>query len=155
MVHVKTLQSSSESHGSKAASFDVAATLNMHRSDSGRVGLAQAGLCDKRSWLLRLQVRPGLPEGTQFVFKEEGDIGGKQKAGPVGYVLKAQPHSRFTCSGSDLLYTAHIPLVHSLCGTALPVETLDGRCGVLTCTLNITFMLTPFISSCAPHPTPL
>lgn len=73
------------------------------------------------------QVRAGLPEGTQFVFDNEGDLGPKHKAGPVAYVLKAQPHSRFTCSGSDLMYTAQIPLVHSLCGTSLPVETLDGR----------------------------
>ena len=73
------------------------------------------------------QVRPGLPEGTQFVFDKEGDVGPKNKAGPVGYILKAQQHPRFTCKGSDLLYTAQIPLYQALCGTALPVETLDGR----------------------------
>ena len=74
-----------------------------------------------------LQVRPGLPEGTQFVFNNEGDVGPKQKAGPVAFVLQAQPHARFTCTGSDLLHTAQIPLYQSLCGTALPIETLDGR----------------------------
>lgn len=61
------------------------------------------------------------------MFNNEGDVGPKQKAGPVAYVLKAQPHVRFTCTGSDLLYTAQIPLYQSLCGTALPIETLDGR----------------------------
>lgn len=61
------------------------------------------------------------------MFNNEGDVGPKQKAGPVTYVLKAQPHARFTCSGSDLLHTAQIPLYQSLCGTALPIETLDGR----------------------------
>ncbi|KAL3149371.1 Major surface glycoprotein G [Trebouxia sp. C0010 RCD-2024] len=80
---------------------------------------------------LNIVVRPGLPEGTQFVFNNEGDVGPKQKAGPVAYVLKAQPHARFTCTGSDLLHTAQIPLYQSLCGTALPIETLDGR------TLNV------------------
>ncbi len=74
-----------------------------------------------------VQVRPGLPEGTQFVFDKEGDVGPKNKAGPVMYVLKAQQHPRFTCKGSDLLYTAQIPLYQALCGTALPVDTLDGR----------------------------
>ena len=76
---------------------------------------------------MRVQVRPGLPEGTQFVFDKEGDVGPKNKAGPVMYVLKAQQHPRFTCKGSDLLYTAQIPLYQALCGTALPVDTLDGR----------------------------
>ena len=76
---------------------------------------------------LCVQVRPGLPEGTQFVFDKEGDVGPKNKAGPVMYVLKAQQHPRFTCKGSDLLYTAQIPLYQALCGTALPVDTLDGR----------------------------
>ncbi len=74
-----------------------------------------------------VQVRPGLPEGTQFVFDKEGDVGPKNKAGPVMYVLKGQQHPRFTCKGSDLLYTAQIPLYQALCGTALPVDTLDGR----------------------------
>ncbi len=76
-------------------------------------------------------MRPGLLEGTQFVFDKEGDVGPKNKAGPVAYVLKAQPHPRFTCKGSDLLYTAQIPLYQALCGTALPVETLDGRYAVV------------------------
>ncbi|DBA97177.1 TPA: Major surface glycoprotein G [Trebouxia sp. C0004] len=76
---------------------------------------------------LSIDVRPGLPEGTQFVFEKEGDVGPKNKAGPVMYVLKAQQHPRFTCRGSDLLYTAQIPLYQALCGTALPVDTLDGR----------------------------
>ncbi len=74
-----------------------------------------------------VQVRPGLPEGTQFVFDKEGDVGPKNKAGRVMYVLKAQQHPSFTCKGSDLLYTAQIPLYQALCGTALPVDTLDGR----------------------------
>ncbi len=74
-----------------------------------------------------VQVRPGLPEETQFVFDKEGDVGPKNKAGPVMYVLKGQQHPRFTCKGSDLLYTAQIPLYQALCGTALPVDTLDGR----------------------------
>ena len=74
-----------------------------------------------------MQVRPGLPEGTQFVFEREGDISPKNKAGPVIYVLKAQPHPRFSSKGSDLLHTAQIPLYQALCGTALPIETLDGR----------------------------
>ncbi|KAA6428084.1 MAG: radial spoke 16 [Trebouxia sp. A1-2] len=63
---------------------------------------------------LSIDVRPGLPEGTQFVFDKEGDAGPKNKAGPVTYVLKAQQHPRFTCKGSDLLYTAQIPLYQAL-----------------------------------------
>ena len=74
-----------------------------------------------------MQVRAGLPEGTQFVFERQGDVGPQNKAGPVVYVLKALPHARFSSRGSDLLYTAHIPLYQALCGTALAVETLDGR----------------------------
>lgn len=61
------------------------------------------------------------------MFEREGDVSPKNKAGPVVYILKAQPHPRFSSRGSDLLHAAQIPLYQALCGTALPIETLDGR----------------------------
>lgn len=99
-----------------AAACEQVASPNKHSSSRVR----QLCAC--------MQVRPGLPEGTHFVFEREGDVGPKNKAGPVAYVLSALPHARFSSRGSDLLYTAQIPLYQALCGTALPVETLDGRC---------------------------
>ena len=88
-------------------------------------------------------MRAGLVEGTQFVFDKEGDVGPKNKAGPVVYILQAQPHPRFTCKGLDLHYTAQIPLYQALCGTALSVDTLDGRCDAVLCLASFTLSAGP------------
>lgn len=74
-----------------------------------------------------VQIKPGMPEGTQFVFKGEGDMAPNVAPGSVVFVLKCQPHDRFSRRCADLLHEATIPLYQALAGTSLPIQTLDGR----------------------------
>ncbi len=57
----------------------------------------------------------------------EGDVTGKQAAGPVAFVLKGAPHPRFSRRGADLLHNVKLPLWQALVGGAVPVLTLDNR----------------------------
>jgi DnaJ-class molecular chaperone len=45
----------------------------------------------------------------------------------VVFQLVTAPHPHFTRRGYDLVYTAKIPLVASLCGDMLTIPTLDAR----------------------------
>ena len=76
-----------------------------------------------------IQVKPGLPDGTQFVFQREGNQTPATEPGPVVFVLRSEKHPRFSRHGADLLHTATIPLNEALTGTSLPVMMLDGRWG--------------------------
>lgn len=76
---------------------------------------------------LTIDVKPGLPDGTQFVFQREGNQTPATEPGPVVFVLRSEKHPRFSRRGADLLHTATIPLNEALTGTSLPVLMLDGR----------------------------
>ena len=78
-----------------------------------------------------MQVKPGLPDGTQFVFQREGNQTPATEPGPVVFVLRSEKHPRFSRQGADLLHTATIPLNEALTGTSLPVLMLDGRWGIV------------------------
>ena len=53
---------------------------------------------------LVIDVKPGLPSGTRFVFEGEGNKTLKKEAGPVVFVLKPLPHSTFQRRGVDLVH---------------------------------------------------
>lgn len=48
-------------------------------------------------------------------------------AGPVVFSLKSSKHKVFRRKGNDLVHHAVLPLHQALCGTSLPIKTLDGR----------------------------
>ncbi|GMH42950.1 hypothetical protein BSKO_10872 [Bryopsis sp. KO-2023] len=76
---------------------------------------------------LTIDVKPGLPDGTIFVFEGEGHVSPNTIPGPVVFVLKSEKHPRFSRSASDLVHKATIPLYHALAGTSVEVEMLEGR----------------------------
>nr|AAV87177.1 radial spoke protein 16 [Chlamydomonas reinhardtii] len=76
---------------------------------------------------LTVDVKPGLPTGTRFVFEGEGNKTPKKEPGPVVFVLKPKPHPRFVRRGSDLVHKVTLPLHHALIGTTLDIRTLDDR----------------------------
>mmetsp|Transcript_5049 Transcript_5049/g.10956 ORF Transcript_5049/g.10956 Transcript_5049/m.10956 type:complete len:346 (-) Transcript_5049:616-1653(-) len=80
---------------------------------------------------LTIDVKPGLPSGTRFVFEGEGNKTPKKEPGPVVFVLKPLPHKRFARRGADLVHKVVLPLYQALCGTSIEVPTLDNR------TLNV------------------
>mmetsp|Transcript_27589 Transcript_27589/g.70282 ORF Transcript_27589/g.70282 Transcript_27589/m.70282 type:complete len:361 (-) Transcript_27589:356-1438(-) len=76
---------------------------------------------------LTIDVKPGLPSGTRFVFEGEGNKTPKKEPGPVVFVLKPLPHKRFVRRGADLVHRVTLPLYQALVGAAVEVQTLDSR----------------------------
>lgn len=76
---------------------------------------------------LTIDIKPGLPSGTRFVFDGEGNKTPTKKPGPVVFVLKPLPHKSFIRRGADLIHKVTLPLYQALCGTAIEIKTLDNR----------------------------
>lgn len=81
--------------------------------------------------VMTVEIKAGWREGTKITFACEGDECKGCTTGDIVFILKETPHSRFRRNKHDLVYTANLSLVESLCGSALKIDTLDGR------TLNI------------------
>ncbi|MEW5299466.1 MAG: hypothetical protein WDW36_002481 [Sanguina aurantia] len=88
---------------------------------------------------LTIDVKPGLPTGTRFVFEGEGNRTPRKEPGPVVFVLKPLPHARFVRRGVDLLYKVTLPLYQALTGAAVEVKMLDDR----TLTVPVADIITP------------
>eukprot|EP00238_Polyblepharides_amylifera_P006964 CAMPEP_0196573820 /NCGR_PEP_ID=MMETSP1081-20130531/3655_1 /TAXON_ID=36882 /ORGANISM="Pyramimonas amylifera, Strain CCMP720" /LENGTH=339 /DNA_ID=CAMNT_0041891657 /DNA_START=311 /DNA_END=1330 /DNA_ORIENTATION=- len=76
---------------------------------------------------LTLDIKPGTPECTRFVFDKEGNEAPNVEPGPVIYTLTTGKHHTFQRKGCDLVYTARIPLIKALTGTTLSIKQLDDR----------------------------
>ncbi|KAI8474951.1 MAG: radial spoke protein 16 [Monoraphidium minutum] len=77
---------------------------------------------------LAVQIEPGMPDGTTFVFQGEGDAAAPGlPPGPLSLVLRAAPHARFERRGADLVMRVRLPLLNALAGGAVPIKALDGR----------------------------
>jgi len=77
--------------------------------------------------ILEIDVRPGWKDGTKITFEGKGD---EVRGGPPGdlvFVVREQPHPRFTRRGNDLHTKVQIPLVTALTGGTVPVVGIDGR----------------------------
>ncbi|KAI7838345.1 hypothetical protein COHA_007913 [Chlorella ohadii] len=79
------------------------------------------------SEMLEIHVRPGWKAGTKITFQEKGDEHPGRIAADIIFVLQEKPHPVFRRDGNDLIYTHRVPLVEALCGTAVHLQTLDGR----------------------------
>lgn len=57
----------------------------------------------------------------------EGNKTPTKEPGPVVFVLKPLPHTRFQRRGCDLVHKVTLPLYQALCGTYVEIPTLDNR----------------------------
>mmetsp|Transcript_15189 Transcript_15189/g.26339 ORF Transcript_15189/g.26339 Transcript_15189/m.26339 type:complete len:361 (-) Transcript_15189:870-1952(-) len=108
--------------------------------------LTEAGEYLEEARTLTIDVKPGLPTGTRFVFEGEGNKTPKKVPGPVVFVLKVMPHARFSRRGSDLAQKVTLPLYQALVGTFVEVQTLDNR----TLSVPITDIVTPGFKQVVP-----
>lgn len=60
--------------------------------------------------ILEVQIRKGWKEGTKITFAKEGDETSRNIPADVVFVLKDKPHPVFKREGSDIVYTAKVPL---------------------------------------------
>jgi DnaJ family protein B protein 13 len=82
---------------------------------------------EKHTRTLTLDIKPGTPDRTLFVFDKEGDEAPNVQPGPVVYSLNTAKHATFSRKGSDLVFVAKVPLVKSLTGCTISIKTLDER----------------------------
>ncbi|XP_017281134.1 dnaJ homolog subfamily B member 1b [Kryptolebias marmoratus] len=89
--------------------------------------------------ILEVQIKKGWKEGTKITFAKEGDETPRNIPADIVFVLKDKPHPVFKRDGSDVVYTAKIPLRDALCGCTVHAPTLDGR----TVTVSSTDIVQP------------
>jgi DnaJ-class molecular chaperone len=68
----------------------------------------------------------------------------------VVFIIDEKPHSTFKREGNDLVYTARLPLVEALTGTAVRMTLLDGRSLTIAVpeVISPTMYVHPFLCVC-------
>jgi len=94
---------------------------------------------------LIVEIGRGWKNGTKIVFEGEGDKNEKGASGDVAFIIQEKPHPLYkrSLANNDLLITHKLKLVDALCGSILPLTTLDGR--------QLTIALSEVLSSESHH----
>ncbi|KAK2743874.1 hypothetical protein FQN55_007094 [Onygenales sp. PD_40] len=88
---------------------------------------------------VHVNIPGGVEDGMRLRVSGEGDMpasesGSRSQRGDLFVFIKVAPDHRFSRSGSDVLYTASIPLTTALLGGEVTVPTLDGEVKVRVAT---------------------
>lgn len=92
---------------------------------------------------VQVDIPGGVEDGMRLRVVGEGDApptgtstasGSRTKAGDLYVSIRVSPDYRFSRSGSDILYTASVPLTTALLGGETKVPTLDGEVKVKVAT---------------------
>nr|CAD7199856.1 unnamed protein product [Timema douglasi] len=94
---------------------------------------------EPRERVLKIDIKPGLPSGTEFKFVEVGDQGPTTIPGDLVFVTEDRPHDRFWREGDNLLMVCNVDLKEALTGCTVVVNTLDHK----TLRVPITQVTTP------------
>jgi DnaJ family protein B protein 11 len=76
---------------------------------------------------ITVTVEPGMPDGHEVVFFEEGEPMVDGEPGDLKFRLRTLPHARFRRAGHDLMLNVSIGLADALTGFSRAVEHLDGH----------------------------
>ena len=82
---------------------------------------------ERRREPLTIIVEPGMAEGHEIVFFEEGEPLVDGEAGDLKFRVRSAPHALFKRTGNDLMINATIPLLDALVGFTRNVTHLDGH----------------------------
>ncbi|KXZ56237.1 hypothetical protein GPECTOR_1g206 [Gonium pectorale] len=83
---------------------------------------------------ITVHVEPGMVDGQQITFFEEGEPLVDGEPGDLVFVVRQAPDTRFERRGNDLLLNATISLVDALTGFSRTIEHLDGHLVTLSAT---------------------
>ncbi|XP_069705760.1 dnaJ homolog subfamily B member 13-like [Periplaneta americana] len=89
--------------------------------------------------LLTVPIKPGLPEGTEMKFIEEGDQGPTIIPADIIFVTEDRPHPLFERDGINLIMERTVTLEEALVGCTVIVQTLDHK----TLRVPITEIISP------------
>jgi len=81
---------------------------------------------------ITVHVEPGMVEGQEVVFFEEGEPLVDGEPGDLKFKVRTVAHAVFTRNGHDLMMNATISLLDALVGFTRNVSHLDGHAVVLT-----------------------
>jgi DnaJ-class molecular chaperone len=91
--------------------------------------LGEGGATDEKTFLV--EVPPGCPDGTRFVFKHQGhyitSANSERRPSDLVLIVETLPHAQFQRIGQDLYFKSSITLTEALTGCHLEVPTLDDR----------------------------
>jgi len=99
----------------------------LKRVQHQRKTLEEDGSVSTHEHELTIDIKPGTPSGTRFLFEGMGNSIPGEVPGPAVYTLAVAPHARFSRNGADLHHKAVLPVMDALSGTILRLEHLDGR----------------------------
>jgi DnaJ family protein B protein 11 len=83
---------------------------------------------------LTVHVEPGMADGHEITFFEEGEPMVDGEPGDLKFRLRTLPHAVFRRTGNDLHMNATIPLLDALVGFSRHINHLDGHPVVLAST---------------------
>ncbi|KAJ5907694.1 HSP40/DnaJ peptide-binding [Penicillium taxi] len=129
--------------------FQVAATCDA----CGGIGMivprgSECGTCHgngvvREKKTLKVEIPAGVEDGMRMRVTGEGDAppagttaaaGARTQPGDLYVTIRVAPDHRFSRSGSDILYTASIPLTTALLGGEVTIPTLDNEVKVKVAT---------------------
>jgi molecular chaperone DnaJ len=96
---------------------------------------------DRRT--VTVDIPGGVEDGMRLRVMGEGDYpptgqatnpGGSTQKGDLYVFIRVAPDNKFTRNGSDVLYTASVPLTTAILGGEIPIPTLDGEVKVKVAT---------------------
>ncbi|XP_050032131.1 dnaJ protein homolog 1-like [Dermacentor andersoni] len=76
--------------------------------------------------LLKVSVKPGLPEGSKVAFSCEGGDSQQNTPGNVVFVIRYKPHPFFKREGVDIYYVAKVTIGQTHWGANIEVPTLTA-----------------------------
>ncbi|KAH7975116.1 hypothetical protein HPB49_023875 [Dermacentor silvarum] len=76
--------------------------------------------------LLKVSVKPGLPEGSKVAFKSEGGDSQQSTPANVVFVIRYKPHPLFKREGVDIYYVAKVTIGQTHWGANVEVPTLTA-----------------------------
>ena len=76
---------------------------------------------------LTIWIEPGMDDGSEISFPQQGDEKPDAIAGDVKFVVRTLPHKQFRRRGNDLILKLDISLLEALVGFKKVITHLDGR----------------------------
>ena len=74
-----------------------------------------------------IEVKPGMKDGTQLRFKDEGSQEVYKHFGDLVVTLRQKEHAKFVRNGNDLILRHEIDLFDALLAEGVEIQTIDGE----------------------------
>ncbi|XP_044003968.1 dnaJ homolog subfamily B member 13-like [Aphidius gifuensis] len=87
----------------------------------------EENIMEMKDKFFTIDIKPGLPNGSEFLFPKEGDRGANIIPADIVFVTTEIPHDVFERKNDDLVMIVDVFLKEALTGTVVKIQTLDDR----------------------------